>query len=486
MMEPGKATEPPRLRRLGWIALAIGLLLVAVRLWIMFRVPLMDTTEARYGDIGRRMLESGNLVTPWFNDNVPFWGKPPLSFWLTATSFALFGVSEFSARLPHLLCSVAVIGLVWLLARRRSRHEAVIAIMLLGGCIGMFIGSAGVMTDPSLMLGTTLAMTGFWIAVSDTHATHRLGGQVMLFVGLAIGLLAKGPLAIVLAAPPLLGWALLSRRIAQTWRSIPWVRGMLFTLALAAPWYVLAEIRTPGFLEYFLLGEHIQRFLTPGWRGDLYGSAHREPLGMIWAFGLAAVLPWPLLFAFRRGPVQPPAAEAAPWRLYLLLWALWPLVFFTAARNIIWPYVLPALPAAALLAAEWIARLDPRMAMRRLCAGLMLVSVAAAVALSVEGWGDERSTRDVVAEWHQRRSPAQPLIFVGRRPFSASFYGRGEPGSAPSVQAALDSAGPGGFVAAEARYLDKEIADTVRQGRAVVVGGFGRFTLLRVSASVGR
>ncbi|HEU6454869.1 MAG TPA: glycosyltransferase family 39 protein, partial [Roseateles sp.] len=75
-------------------------LLVLARLSAMAWLPLMDTTEARYGDIGRRMAALGDWVTPWFDEGVPFWGKPPLSFWLTAASMRLFGLSEFAARLP--------------------------------------------------------------------------------------------------------------------------------------------------------------------------------------------------------------------------------------------------------------------------------------------------------------------------------------------------------------------------------------------------
>ena len=61
------------------------------------------------------------------------------------------------------------------------------------------------------------------------------------------------------------------------------------------PWYLLAERKTPGFLDYFLVGEHWRRFTVPGWDGDRYGNAHLEPRGMIWAFLLQACLPWSLL-----------------------------------------------------------------------------------------------------------------------------------------------------------------------------------------------
>ena len=90
------------------------------RLIMLGSYPLMDTTEARYGDIGRMMAESGDWITPWFRPGVPFWGKPPLSFWCTALSFKLFGVNEFTARLPHWILGVLGGWLVWDLAASRS------------------------------------------------------------------------------------------------------------------------------------------------------------------------------------------------------------------------------------------------------------------------------------------------------------------------------------------------------------------------------
>ena len=92
--------ESARLIRALW--LAVGALLL-VRLAAMALIPLMDTTEARYGEIARKMAALNDWITPWHDHGQPFWGKPPLSFWLTALSFKLLGVHEFSARLPHLL-----------------------------------------------------------------------------------------------------------------------------------------------------------------------------------------------------------------------------------------------------------------------------------------------------------------------------------------------------------------------------------------------
>ncbi|WP_051244415.1 ArnT family glycosyltransferase [Azohydromonas australica] len=407
--------------------------LVLARLASMAALPLMDTTEARYGEIGRKMAALGDWVTPWHDDGVPFWGKPPLSFWLTAASFRLLGVNEFAARLPHALCALAIAGLVWGLARRHDPREALPALALLTGSTLFFVSAGAVMTDGALVLGTTLAMHGFWQALhAPTHGQRQRAGW-SFFIGLAIGLLAKGPLALVLAGTPLLAWLAWARRWRDAWRALPWLRGTVLALALALPWYVLAERRTPGFLQYFIAGEHWHRFVTPGWQGDLYGTAHRFAPGTIWLFAAAGLLPWTVVLPLaawhsRRHSVD--AASATPaerqWLAYLLLWSAAPLLFFTASRNIIWTYPLPGLPAGALLGAAWLVRRRLRVE-AWLAAGLSL-----ALALSGVAWAQaahsgaigRATAKSAVQAWRRLGIADQPLVVVGGPLFSAAFYSR--------------------------------------------------------------
>ena len=120
------------------------------------------------------------------------------------------------------------------------------------------------------------------------------------------------------------------------WTRLPWVIGVLATAALVVPWYWAAERATPGFLDYFLAGEHWKRFVEPGWKGDLYGAAHARPRGMIWLFWIAAALPWSaaalawLARAIARRHSDLWTLVADPWRLYLVLWTVTPMAFFTA------------------------------------------------------------------------------------------------------------------------------------------------------------
>lgn len=336
-----------------WWALAAVL---AVRLVTLGLYPLTDDTEARYAEISRVMLESGEWITLQIQPEQPFWGKPPLYAWLTSASFAMFGIDEFSARLPHFLLSLVVLALLWRMVRdEKSPEEAVFALVILASTVMFFIAAGAVMTDMGLVLSTTLAMVSFWRSVRTDGGYWRW----LFFASAALGLLAKGPVAVVLTVLAVGSWTLVNRRWEDL-AKLPWKSGGLIATGIALPWYLAAEQRTPGFLHYFLVGEHFLRFVEPGWGGDLYGSAHQRLRGTIWWYWLLAALPWSIFVAylvwhlsraktylsFWRSPTS------RCWRTYLLCWSLAPLLLFTFAGNILPTYVLPGLPAFAILFVE--------------------------------------------------------------------------------------------------------------------------------------
>jgi len=466
-------------RTLLFVLVAVAL----ARLLMLGLYPLMDTTEARYAEIARKMVELGDWVTPWFDYGIPFWGKPPLSFWLTAASFKLFGINELVARLPHWLGGLLVAWLVWGLAVRRSRRAAVYALALLAGSALYFAAAGAVMTDMALAVGTTLAMRGFWLGLHGTDQ-ERLRERWLLFVGIGVGLLAKGPIALVLVALPIVAWAVATRNLATAWRGLPWLQGCLVVLMIALPWYVLAESRTPGFLNYFLAGEHWQRFITPGWKGDLYGSAHQFPRGTIWVFAFVGLLPWtvllPVAALYWRKTLIVREADNRNWRVYLLLWGLAPAVFFTAAGNILWPYVLPGFSGLALWAAAWLAYQPHQVIVERLLIGglvfTLLVTSVVLMSLSVTGRSEFKSAKALIAHYQSLGMGNEALIFLHQRPYSASFYSQGkaeEVSNAAKLVGRLDHGAA--FVAIktdEVHGLPAELQRVLKP-----IGRHGRYTL---------
>lgn len=338
--------------RLLWSLL---LFVMIVRLVTMALFPVIDTTEARYAEISRLMLVSGDWVVPQISPGEPFWGKPPLFAWLSAGSAALLGMNEFSARLPHFLLAIATLWLVLVMARGEMRPQRSLLALLILASTPLFFAAAGaVMTESGLLLSTTLAMTGFWRF--SRHGEKHWG--LLFFVGLGLGMLAKGPIALVMGLLPILIWSI-SRKQAKQLVALPWFSGSLVFLLISIPWYLLAEQKSPGFLEYFIVGEHLLRFIQPGWSGDRYGNAHSEPMGMIWILWFQATAAWGVLMAWVAGRYcldryrdkQWSWPSMNDWQSYLAWWMLVPLLFFTFSGNILWTYVISGLPAFALLLA---------------------------------------------------------------------------------------------------------------------------------------
>lgn len=461
--------------------------LVLLRLLSLGMYPLMDTTEARYAEIARKMVELGNWITPWFDYGVPFWGKPPLSFWLTAASFKLFGVNEFAARLPHWVMGIVTVWLVWKTAAQRSQREALYSVVLLTGS-GLFFLSAGmVMTDMALTLSAVIAMRGCWLGLQGTPE-QKTRQRWLLFVGLGLGLLAKGPVALILIGAPIALWSLASKSFLTVWRALPWVRGAALSAAIVFPWYIAAELRTPGFLDYFLIGEHWHRFVTPGWTGDLYGSAHEYPRGTIWLFALADWLPWSLLLpaaaiVWHRDIrlVGHGRSDEGSWPIYLLCWGLMPCVFFTLAGNILWAYVLPGMPALALWIATCLSRLPQQRVEKLLTLGLVITGLGYAgflINLRVADRDQYKSAKSLVAAYKARRHGDEPLVIIGGgRLYSAAFYsqGRAERLARPDLLLRRLEEGPA-MVAMESEQM-KNLPEAA--GRMLMpVGQYGKFALL--------
>lgn len=415
-----------------WLLLGLVLL---IRLATLGAYPLTDSTEARYAEMARKMIDSGNWLTPMFDVGVPFWGKPPLSFWLSAIPMAIGGVSEFTARLGPLIAGLFVMGLMWAWPQssltNASKAIANNRLALCGSIVFLstplgFIAGGAVMTDMAMVAGMTLSMVAFWRAW--TAPAERLWGW-LFFVGQAIGLMAKGPVALVLTGVALTLFVLtglrrdgLKRTLVHAWDCVPWVGGLLLTAVLVLPWYVLAEKATPGFLEYFIVGEHWSRFTQSGWKGDLYGVAHAQPKGRIWLFALLCTLPWALLGLVwkLRKPVGT-AGISDTERDYLLAWLLCSPLFFTMSGNILPAYVLPGLPAFALLVAGlWQVLPDSK---GRVVLAWVITLFAPLVFAGLVVFKPSLFS-DYAEQISLKRAPG-PVAYLYDRPASAVFYGQG-------------------------------------------------------------
>ncbi len=478
-----------RIKPLLKLGSALLALIGLIRLLTLGFYPLIDPTESRYAEMARKMVETGVWITPQIGYGVPFWGKPPLAVWLNAISLSLFGANEFAARLSALLLCSGTVWLVYRLALTRGeKAQALVAPTILAGMTLFFVMSGSVAMDQALTFGITLAIVSFWLAL---QRPGKLIFGYLFFIGLSIGLLAKGPITIILVGIPLGLWTLIRHEWIKVWNDIPWIKGTLLMLAISVPWYLLAEHRTPGFLEYFFVGEHWKRFTEKGWQGDLYGSGRAHPLGMIWLYWLWAAMPWSPIFltflALARWRKQTSGLIESidGWRLYCLLWMLSPLLFFTFSANVIWTYVLPGMPGCALLLAEW--RRDGRIAWLsrdRFAFGIGVL-VPALFLIAVILWQFVpfkwvHSQKALVTQYLElRKDSADKLVYLWENPYSAQFYTLGkvtELANVEDFQNAMDNPKQNFFACPGRSWAD--LPDAIKD-HLQLVGSYNGYLLLR-------
>lgn len=330
-------------------AVFLLLVLISNRGIINYLLPLMDKTEARYAEIARIMVETNNWILLQIDYDIPFWAKPPLSTWLSAISIKAFGLYEFYIRLPYLITSVVIILFISRYDKIENKIFFLTPLILL--LMPEFYLHAGVVsTDTMLNFSIVLVMLSFWEAISKESAPKW---WYLFFIGIGLGLLSKGPIILMLTIPPIFLWFLINSEELQKLKKVPILIGLSLTFFISSPWYYLTELKSPGFIEYFIFGEHFRRFFDSGWKGDLYGFAKQQPLGIIWLFSIMAIFPWSLLIISRFRKIIKEASKNK-WICFLLCWMLFTPVFFTFSSSLIHTYTLPiAVPAALLITHIW-------------------------------------------------------------------------------------------------------------------------------------
>jgi hypothetical protein len=309
---------------------------------------LWDADEGRYASVALDMLRAGDVVTPR-EHGLRFMDKPPLVYWMGAAAFAVLGPTPFAARLPCIVAGAALAALAFLFAAAwtGSRRAAWCAALVLASSLGGMGFSRTVTMDMALSASIAGALYAGWRALAADGGRWARAG---LGLAVGLGLLAKGPLAVAATAAVAIAWGLVGvswrRLLALAFSPLAW----LVALAVAAPWYALCERANPGYLEHFVLYEHLRRFREAG---------HRD-FAPVWLYAVtlpALLLPWTLLpIGARLGrPVDAGRGRAIPSTRFAWAWTLALLVFYSAGRNRLFTYILPAFLPLAVLAGAGLA-----------------------------------------------------------------------------------------------------------------------------------
>jgi 4-amino-4-deoxy-L-arabinose transferase-like glycosyltransferase len=295
------------------------------------RVGFLGPDEPRYASIGREMAQSGDWITPRL-DGSPWFEKPPLLYWLTGAGHKLHLSDEWAARLPLALASLAFLFFFYrTLAREFSPRIALAATGILGTSAGWVAYSFASITDlpMSAALGVAMLIGVFGPSAIPSRAreTTVLGIWAGVFLGLAV--LAKAFVPLVLIAPVLL----IARRMRLA---------MIGScVVVAAPWYILCFMRNgAAFWNEIFWKQQVDRFLHTS-------LEHVQPFWYYLPVLLAGLFPWTPLagLLFRSATYKDERIR------FLIFWFLFALVFFSAAQNKLPGYVLPLLPALAIVLA---------------------------------------------------------------------------------------------------------------------------------------
>lgn len=371
---PAASRASGALGRSAWVLILVA---VGVLLWFLTLDArhLLASDEGRYAEIAREMLVSGDWIVPRYND-VLYFEKPPLHMWMTALSYELFGVGEWQTRLWGALCGLIGVGAMMLAARRWwGPRVAAWTGLILAATPNWYLGGHFNSLDISVSAALALTLAATLIAQHpDNPVGARRRWMLLAWAGMAAAVLAKGLIGLALPGLVLVIYSVATRDW-RLWARLHILTGLVLFLVLVVPWFLAIGERHPEFNHFFFIHEHLQRYTSTVHRRD-------APLWYFVPQFLAGFLPWlgliPGMWRAAREERATPGTPVPfrPIRL-LAIWAVAIFVFFSASSSKLPGYLLPVMPAVALLGAIALDRLSPRAWGRWMWAMLALFALVA-------------------------------------------------------------------------------------------------------------
>ncbi|GAO35491.1 glycosyl transferase family 39 [Sulfuricella sp. T08] len=421
------APDSVNIRR-AWMLLV--LLMAAVWFGNLEYRKLVRPDEGRYAEIAREMATSGDWVTPRLND-IKYFEKPALQYWITAGAYRLFGEHHWTARLWSALTGFLGIFFTAFAASRLFGREAG---LLSAAVLGSSLLYTLIAHMNSLDMGMTFFMGGalmsFLLAQQDAASagSNRLWMHVA-WAALAFSVLSKGLMGIVLPGAVIVLYTLIERDFGL-WKKLHLFSGIALFMAIAAPWFIAVSIANPEFFHFFFIHEHFERFLT-----KIHGRY--EPWWWFIPVLVAGILPWliTLIDAMAHAwkvdessPLPNPlplAGEGAEVSLrdvrtnrfkpkrFLLIWAVFIFVFFSLSGSKLASYILPIFPALALLIGDHLSRIDGRRLFWQMLPVAFLAAAGLVLAPNAVRFADNELARGQYAQFANWLLAASAIWLAG-------------------------------------------------------------------------
>ena len=312
---------------------------------------LVGADEPRYAQVAREMLARRDWITPTLGGK-PWLEKPPLYYWQAMVAYSIFGVSDWAARLPSAVDATLMVVAVYLFLKWFRPGFQLEGALMTASAAGVVGFARAASTDMPLAAMFTIALLA-WYAWHESAAKAYLA---LFYACLALGALAKGPVAPFLAAMIIVIFAAAKNDFGSIWRTL-WVPGVVLFLVVALPWHIAVQIKNPDFFRVFVLQHNLARFGT-----NLYH--HPEPFWYYLPVVLLGLIPWAVFVVAALVETirvwlterQEMLGSEDALNALLVIWLAVPVVFFSFSQSKLPGYIVPALPAGTLLLAEYLRR----------------------------------------------------------------------------------------------------------------------------------
>lgn len=313
---------------------------------------LIGADEPRYAQVAREMLDRDDWITPTLAGHA-WLEKPPLYYWQAILAYSIFEVSDAAARIPSAVDATLLVIAVYLFFRKFRCGVELDAALITASCAGIIAYARAASMDMGLAASFGIGMLAWW-AWRESQSRIYLAG---FYVCMGLGMLAKGPVAPLLSALIILLFAIGAHETKLVTKTL-WFPGILLFCAIALPWYIAVQLRNPQFFREFILQHNLARFST-----NLYH--HPEPFWYYVPVAVLALVPWIVFVAAALvESVRVGWAERRPgtsdlqlqFRIFTCCWLAVPVIFFSISRSKLPGYILPAVPAGAVLLADFLLR----------------------------------------------------------------------------------------------------------------------------------
>lgn len=313
---------------------------------------LIGADEPRYAQVAREMLDHHDWITPLLGGR-PWLEKPPLYYWQAMLAYSVLGISDTAARVPSAFDATLLVIAVYLFFRKFRRGVEIDAALITASCAGVIGYSRAASMDMPLAATFSIGMLAWWAWRESRNRVYL----ALFYAFLAFGTLAKGPVAAFLAAVIIAFFVLVAHESESALKTF-WWPGIFLFCVITLPWYILVQLRNPQFFHEFIFEHNFARFAT-----NLYH--HSEPFWYYLPVTALALVPW-LVFAIaafmrpvriwwaEHKSVSPEPDLHFQCNLFACCWLIVPVVFFSFSRSKLPGYILPSVPAVAVLLGNYL------------------------------------------------------------------------------------------------------------------------------------